>query len=94
MDVELLFSRSPFAQDNLDGFSLIRPNFFPCKLPLDNKVDDAKSQVAGRGIHEFELPVGMQNKNVLVELVGGDQPAQSLTLLILWIFNWLKNSVN
>ncbi|MDA7903975.1 hypothetical protein N9B31_09970, partial [Mariniblastus sp.] len=27
----------------------------------------------GKRIHEFELPAEMQNKNVLVELVGGDQ---------------------
>ncbi|MDB4381145.1 hypothetical protein N9Z70_07115, partial [Mariniblastus sp.] len=33
MDVELLFSRSPFAQDNLDGFSLIRPNRRPTRIP-------------------------------------------------------------
>ena len=26
MDVEQLFSRSPFAENNLEGFSLIRPN--------------------------------------------------------------------
>ncbi len=97
MDVELLFSRSPFAQDNLDGFSLIRPNFSQ-QVALDNKVDDAKSQVAGRGIHEFELPVGMQNKNVLVELVGGDQTrsipyfAHSLDIQLVEKFGQLKVS--
>jgi len=97
MDVELLFSRSPFAQDNLDGFSLIRPNFSQ-QVALDNKVDDAKSQVPGRGIHEFELPVGMQNKNVLVELVGGDQTrsipyfAHSLDIQLVEKFGQLKVS--
>jgi len=97
MDVELLFSRSPFAQDNLDGFSLIRPNFSQ-QVALNKKVDDAKSQVAGRGIHEFELPVEMQNKNVLVELVGGDQTrsipyfAHSLDIQLVEKFGQLKVS--
>lgn len=73
MDVELLFSRSPFAQDNLDGFSLIRPNSSQ-QVTLNNKTDNGEVQMdGGKRIHEFELPAEMQNKNVLVELVGGDQ---------------------
>ena len=65
MDIELLFSRSPFAQDDLDGFSMIRPNFTQSvKLKTDDK---------GKGDHEFELPQEMKNKNVLVEIVAGDQ---------------------
>lgn len=65
MDIELLFSRSPFAQDELDGFSMIRPNLTQSiALKADND---------GKGKHEFDLPKAMQNKNVLVEIVAGDQ---------------------
>lgn len=97
MDVELLFSRSPFAQDNLDGFSLIRPNHSQ-QVSL-NKTGDAKAQVDGdERIREFELPVEMQNKNVLVELVGGDQTrsipyfAHSLDIQLVEKFGQLKVS--
>ena len=65
MDIELLFSRSPFAQDDLDGFSMIRPNLTKSvTLETDDK---------GKGTHEFKLPSEMQNKNVLVEVAAGDQ---------------------
>ncbi|MGB2500164.1 MAG: hypothetical protein ACPIA2_10725 [Mariniblastus sp.] len=97
MDVELLFSRSPFAQDNLDGFSLIRPNFSQ-NIELDKKDGDAPAPVGGKRNHEFELPPKMQNKNVLVELVGGDQTrsmpyfAHSLDIQLVEKFGQLKVS--
>ncbi len=66
MDIELLFSRKPFAQDELDGFSMIRPNLTQSvKLPA--VTDNAP------GKHEFQLPAELKNKNVLVEIVAGDQ---------------------
>ena len=65
MDIELLFSRSPFALDELDGFSMIRPNF-----TQDLSLETGDN---GKGNHEFELPSNMRNKNVLVEVVAGDQ---------------------
>lgn len=65
MDIELLFSRSPFAQDELDGFSMIRPNV--------SKAVSLKAGENGKGSQDFELPQEMQNKNVLVEIVAGDQ---------------------
>jgi hypothetical protein len=65
MDIELLFSRSPFAQDELDGFSMIRPNF---TQTVGLKTDDK-----GKGDHDFELPAKMKNKNILVEVVADDQ---------------------
>ena len=65
MDIELLFSRSPFAQDELDGFSMIRPNFAET---LELNVNEK-----GKGSHEYALPDEMKNKNVLVEIVAGDQ---------------------
>ena len=68
MDIELLFSRSPFAQDELDGFSMIRPNL--TQMEKFKKVKAAKN---GKGSHEFELPDSMKNKNILVEVVAGDQ---------------------
>lgn len=65
MDIELLFSRSPFAQDDLDGFSMIRPN--------DAKTETLKLDKQGRGSQTIKLPASMKNKNVLVEVVAGDQ---------------------
>ncbi|MEL7497789.1 MAG: hypothetical protein AAFN77_09280 [Planctomycetota bacterium] len=65
MDIELLFSRSPFAQDDLDGFSMIRPN--------SSKTEQLKLDKKGRGSMGIQLPKKMQNKNVLVEVVAGDQ---------------------
>ena len=65
MDIELLFSRSPFAQDELDGFSMIRPNVA--------RTIDLKTDESGKGTHQLELPVELKNKNVLVEVVAGDQ---------------------
>lgn len=65
MDIEQLFSRSPFAQDDLDGFSLIRPNM-STKLKLQN--DDK-----GQGTQQIDLPKSLRNKNVLIEVVAADQ---------------------
>lgn len=81
MDIELLFSRSPFAQDELDGFSMIRPNFAQSlALATDGM---------GKSRQEFDLPESMKNKNILVEIVAGDQTksqpyfAHSLNLQLL-----------
>lgn len=65
MDIELLFSRSPFAQDDLDGFSMIRPNVSQ-RITLNPEED-------GKGSHELKLPKELENKNLLVEVVSGDQ---------------------
>lgn len=59
MDIELLFSRNPFVQQYGSRFSNIRPNLTQnVELPKD------KAQVT------FDLPAELQNKNVLVEVVG------------------------
>ena len=63
MDIEFLFSTNPFARDQIDGFSMIRPNLSQT-VTLEN--DEAK------GTHEFALPEQFDNKNVLVEVVAGD----------------------
>ena len=65
MDIELLFSRSPFAQDELDGFSMIRPNM--------TRSVKLKASESGKSKHDIELPAELANKNVLVEVVAGDQ---------------------
>ncbi len=65
MDIELLFSHSPFAQDDLDGFSMIRPN--------TTETVTLKSDDKGRGSREVPIPDELKNKNVLVEIVAGDQ---------------------
>lgn len=62
MDIELLFSRNPFAQDDFEGFSIIRPNLTKA-VKLDTK----------KATQEFELPNELMNKNVLIEIETGDQ---------------------
>ncbi len=63
MDIEFLFSTNPFARDQLDGFSMIRPN----------ETQSMKLKEGKTGTLEFDLPKQFANKNVLVEVVGGDQ---------------------
>ena len=71
MDIELLFSRNPFSRDQMDGFSLIRPNLTQTVSLTDEKKDSpAESPV---GVHKFELPAEFRNKNVLVEIAAGDK---------------------
>ena len=65
MDIELLFSRSPFAQDELDGFSMIRPNL---SQSLELQLDENRHANTTTA-----LPEELRNKNVLVEVVAGDQ---------------------
>ena len=65
MDIEQLFSRSPFAQNDLEGFSLIRPN-----MTTEVKLRASKK---GQGVKKLTIPDSLQNKNVLIEVVAGDQ---------------------
>lgn len=86
MDIELLFSRSPFALDNLEGFSLIRPNLTQ-RIQLKDPEQTS---------HQFDLPETLRNKNVLVEVVAGDQTrsqssfANSLDIQLMENFGQLK----
>ena len=57
MDVELSFSRKPFAIGADDGFAMIRPN-----------VSQAVKLEARSGKQTLELPEAYRNRNVLVEL--------------------------
>lgn len=59
MDVELLFSRNPFVQQQDEGFAMIRPN-----ATRVVKLDDS-------GKAEFDLPEEFRTSNVLVEISGG-----------------------
>jgi hypothetical protein len=59
MDLELLFSRNPFVQQFTGQFSSIRPNEVQSvELPVDRKVQ------------AIDLPKNMQNRNVLIEILG------------------------
>lgn len=60
MDLEFLFSTTPFVSSDGGGFSIVKPNRTEVvKLP------------AGKQVHTFPLPNEYQAKNVLVEVVGG-----------------------
>lgn len=57
MDLELLFSRNPFAQNYGERFSFLQPNqSATITLPAD------------RNVHTFLLPEELRNTNVLVEI--------------------------
>eukprot|EP01123_Difflugia_compressa_P015046 TRINITY_DN8263_c0_g1_i2.p1 TRINITY_DN8263_c0_g1~~TRINITY_DN8263_c0_g1_i2.p1 ORF type:complete len:198 (+),score=34.69 TRINITY_DN8263_c0_g1_i2:33-596(+) len=61
MDIELLFSSSPFVQQNLGNFSHIVPNLSDViALPQDTE------------FHKIDLPASCQNANVMIELSGGN----------------------
>ncbi len=72
MDVELLFSRNPFVQRFSGQFSSIKPN-----RSEDVTLDDGQNGAeAGRGkpaTKLIRLPAELDNKNVLVEIVGAGQ---------------------
>jgi hypothetical protein len=57
MDIELLFSRSPFVQKHSDQFAYIQPNL---------SQDIAAAQA--NGITEFALPTQFHNSNVMIEI--------------------------
>ena len=63
MDIELMFSRNPFQQTNLDGFSVIKP-METQTVAIDSTQDEPT---------EIELPTKFENQNVLVEIRAGDQ---------------------
>ena len=69
MDVELLFSRNPFVQQVRGQFSSIKPNS-SIDVALD-EAPDAKTHLSSKSI---PLPAALQNKNVLVEIVGHGIP--------------------
>ncbi|MDA1051273.1 MAG: hypothetical protein O3C40_12445 [Planctomycetota bacterium] len=62
MDIELLFSRNPFVQQTSGQFSQILPN-------LTDVIDLPGEQ----RLLEFPLPDELQNRNVLVEVIGAGQ---------------------
>ena len=85
MDIELMFSRSPFAEKNLDGFSVITPT-----KTMETKLTGTQTEV--------EMPEEFSNKNVLVEVRAGDQVksqaylANSLTVQTIERFGQLQVS--
>ena len=60
MDIELLFSRNPFVQQDTQRLSLIEPNHRD-SLKLSGRNDPVV----------IKLPEQMKNANVLVEVIGG-----------------------
>ena len=60
MDIEVLFSRTPFAQHDSKQFSLVVPNLTQVVPLADTKP-----------FTEFPLPDSLAARNILVEIVGG-----------------------
>jgi hypothetical protein len=60
MDLELLFSRNPFAEESSEQFSLIQPNQAQT-IPLP----------AGQNELRVDLPQELNTSNVLIEVVAG-----------------------
>jgi hypothetical protein len=59
MNIELLFSRSPFMQDGAAQFAFIRP-----------VMSRTLALPAGKDVHTLDLPAEFRAKNVMVEVVG------------------------
>lgn len=60
MDIELLFSRQPFVQQQSDRFSIIKPNAAQTiELPQDRRE------------FSFELPAEYHSANIVIEVNGG-----------------------
>ncbi|HIM31324.1 MAG TPA: hypothetical protein EYG57_17490 [Planctomycetes bacterium] len=68
MDIEGLFSRNPFMQQDSKKFSYVRPNH------------RSTVQVAEQGPTEIEIPAELSQTNVLVEVRGGGKTS-SVTVL-------------
>jgi hypothetical protein len=66
MDIELLFSRQPFVQQQSGRFDFIKPN----------RTDEVKLP-AGAAPHSFDLPQEFRGANVIVELVGAGKRKSS-----------------
>jgi hypothetical protein len=60
MDLEFLFSTTPFVSSDGGGFSIVKPNR-----------TETVRLAADKRTHQFQLPRDYQAKNVLVEVVGG-----------------------
>jgi hypothetical protein len=59
MDIELLFSRNPFVQQQSGNFAHIHPN-----MTQSYDLPQTKTQFT------FQLPAELRNRNVLVEVIG------------------------
>jgi len=60
MDIELLFSRSPFVRQQTEHFAFIRPN----------KTEEIELPVGETGF-TFDLPEEFRNSNLMVEITAG-----------------------
>ena len=60
MDIELLFSRNPFVQEETGHFAYITP-----------RASDTLALAAEGGVHEFDLPEAFRAGNVMIEIVAG-----------------------
>ena len=68
MDLELMFSRTPFVRDDLSGrFSLVKPV----------KVEEM-ALAAGKDSLEIKLPEAFRSRNMLVEIEGGGVTARQM----------------
>jgi hypothetical protein len=66
-DIELLFSRSPFVQQQSAVFAAVRP-----------PVSEAVALPAAQAAHSFEIPERFRNGNVVVEIsAGGSRKTQA-----------------
>ena len=95
IDLELLFSRNPFLQDFQGSFSFINPSkSIEVTLAGDDAANRNDSQ---KNVSKFiPLPEELQNKNILVEVVGAGQTkskpyySHSLTVQVIENYGQLK----
>ena len=95
MDVELLFSRNPFVQHFSGQFSSIKPNRSE-DVTLEEVQNAADAARGKQSTKLIRLPAELDNKNVLVEIVGAGQTktqayySHSLTVQVIENYGQVK----
>lgn len=90
MDVELLFSKSPFVQQGgATTFAYIQPNATAdFKLPA---VKGKEGEKALPGQFTFDLPKDLTNRNVMIEIVSGAVKRQQAYYANTMVFTMMEN---
>ncbi len=71
MDVETLFSRSPFVQQYSGQFAFVKPNLTQVVQAAGKPAGKSPTTAPAQGKTSFELPREFQGKNVVVEVAAG-----------------------
>jgi len=79
MDIELLFSSSPFVQSNLGSFAYVMPNHME-EVKLSSKTNTHTFGTIGNGFYDalkadnlvLEIPAQFKNENLMIDISSGN----------------------